>query len=315
MNPPHDTDGKTRAEQEASDRPARDRRASSCSWRSTGRSSSSSRRQPRGSASRFPTRPPSSRRCRPATSRRSRRRTPRSRGRSEHAIRYPAARQEREAGDRLLDPRAGLRRHEGARHAAAGEGCRRHGEGAAGTPWWETLLAGFGPTILFFGLWYLDHAALGQRQHVLLRKLEGEEVRADGRAGHVRRRRRDRRGQGGAGRGRRLPPRPGQVPQARRPHPARRAADRRSPAPGKTLLARAVAGEAGVPFFSMSALGVRRDDRRRRRLPRPRPVRAGEGRRLRRSSSSTRSTRSAARAAPARSAAPTTSASRRSTRS
>jgi cell division protease FtsH len=24
-----------------------------------------------------------------------------------------------------------------------------------GTPWWETLLAGFGPTILFFGLWYL----------------------------------------------------------------------------------------------------------------------------------------------------------------
>ena len=25
-----------------------------------------------------------------------------------------------------------------------------------GTPWWETLLAGFGPTILFFGLWYLS---------------------------------------------------------------------------------------------------------------------------------------------------------------
>ena len=24
-----------------------------------------------------------------------------------------------------------------------------------GTPWWETLLAGFGPTLLFFGLWYL----------------------------------------------------------------------------------------------------------------------------------------------------------------
>jgi len=24
-----------------------------------------------------------------------------------------------------------------------------------GTPWWETLLAGFGPTILFFGVWYL----------------------------------------------------------------------------------------------------------------------------------------------------------------
>ena len=24
-----------------------------------------------------------------------------------------------------------------------------------GTPWWETLIAGLGPTILFFGLWYL----------------------------------------------------------------------------------------------------------------------------------------------------------------
>ena len=69
------------------------------------------------------------------------------------------------------------------------------------------------------------------------------------------------------------------------------------------------------PFFSMSASGVRRDDRRRRRLPRPRPVQAGRRQRPRRSSSSTRSTRSAARAARVRSAAPTTSASRRSTRS
>ena len=55
---------------------------------------------------------------------------------------------------------------------------------------------------------------------------------------------------------------------------------------------------------------LRRDVRRRRRVARPRPVRAGQEERTRASSSSTRSTPSAVIAAPA-SAAGTTSASRR----
>ena len=48
------------------------------------------------------------------------------------------------------------------------------------------------------------------------------------------------------------------------------------PGTGKTLLARAVAGEAGRAVLHDLGFGLRRDVRRRRRLPRARPVRAGQ---------------------------------------
>ena len=157
-------------------------------------------------------------------------------------------------------------------------------------------LLSFGPTLLFLGLLFFvfrrSPMGSGGRPRGL-RPVAGQALHRDRDPGDVRRRRRDRRGQGRADRDRRLPEEPGQVPPARRPDPARRAAER--PARHRQDAAGPGGGRRGRRAVLLDVrLGVRRDDRRRRRLaacatcsPRRRP-------RPRRSSSSTSSTPSGA---------------------
>jgi cell division protease FtsH len=123
-----------------------------------------------------------------------------------------------------------------------------------GAPWWESLLIGFGPTILFVGLIFFAMRRAGSMQNILgqfgrakarLYEPTGDRVTFADVAGIDEAKQelsevvdflRD------AEKYLRL--------GARVPHGVLLSG---SPGTGKTLLARAVAGEANVPFFSMAA--------------------------------------------------------------
>ena len=149
-----------------------------------------------------------------------------------------------------------------------------------GAPWWQTLLFGFGPTILFVLLlvWLFRRARNVQNAARLVRTVacaryepSGDKVTFADVAGieEV---------EGRAERGRRLPPQPGQVPQARRPDPARRAAFRAARHGQDAARARG-RRRGGRSVLLDGRIRVRRGDRRSRRRARARPLQGGEGER------------------------------------
>ena len=121
------------------------------------------------------------------------------------------------------------------------------------------------------------HAADGRRgRHHVVRPQQGEDLRRGRRQGRVQGRRRRRRGRAGAARDCRVPEEPEEVHDARRPHSQGRAAG--GPAGHRQDAARPGRGRRGRgAVLQPERLGVRRDVRRRRRRPGPRPVRPGRG--------------------------------------
>ena len=114
-----------------------------------------------------------------------------------------------EADDEVQDRDPRVRGHGRALAAAPEQGrggereAARHRRARGG----QSLLVGFGPTILFVGLLVLADAPRGRRaEHARrVRPLARAPLRAHRRPRHLRRRGRHRGGEGGAGRGRRLP--------------------------------------------------------------------------------------------------------------
>jgi len=173
-------------------------------------------------------------------------------GTFKHAIRYPAsdkkAKKTTEFSTRVPD----FANTKALDTLLQREGVVVTAEAPPGTPWWETLIAGFGPTLLFFGLWYLIMRQSGSgsmfsfgktkakkyeptTERVTFADVAGIDEAKDELAEVVDFLRN-----------------PDKY-RALGAHIPRGVLLTGAPGTGKTLLARAVAGEAGVPFFSMSA--------------------------------------------------------------
>ena len=224
----------------------------SCCWPSTGRSSFSFIRLRRCSASRFPYSPTFLAQVRAGNVATVTAQDAAVQGTLRHAIRYPArdknARPATEFSTRVpefADTKAldTLLQENGVVVTA---------KAPPGTPWWETLLAGFGPTFLFFGLWYLVMRRSGSGNMFSFGTSKAKKYEATTERvtfADV------------AGIDEAKEELAEVVDFLRDPDKYRKLGARiprgvlltGNPGTGKTLLAKAVAGEAGVPFFSMSA--------------------------------------------------------------
>ena len=156
---------------------------------------------------------------------------------------------------------------------------------------------------------------VGRRRHGRLRQVDRPPGHAErARARHLRRRGGHRRGRARAGGGRRLPQAARALPQARRADPARRAAVRAA-GHGQDAAGARRRRRGQRRVLHHVGVRVRRGDRRHGRLARARPVQAGQGGRA--VDHLHRRARRHRPLAPERraTAAATTSASRRSTRS
>ena len=123
----------------------------------------------------------------------------------------------------------------------------------------------------------LHHAADAERreQGPLVRQEPREAVVELAEEGHVQGRRRRRRSEGRASGNHRVPEGTAEVPEARRPHSQGRPADGLAGHREDAARARR-RGRSERAVLLDQRLGLRRDVRRRRRLARPRPVRAGQ---------------------------------------
>jgi cell division protease FtsH len=174
------------------------------------------------------------------------------RGTLEHAIRYPArdkkARPTTEFSTRVPD----FADTKALDTLLQEKGVVVTAKAPPGTPWWETLLAGFGPTMLFFGLWYLIMRRSGSGSMFSFGSSKAKKYEATTERvtfADV------------AGIDEAKEELTEVVDFLRDPdkyrklgaHIPRGVLLTGNPGTGKTLLAKAVAGEASVPFFSMSA--------------------------------------------------------------